>query len=97
MRVAGTKLAVEASLQHGAGRSLDLGSAREQHQYKVDPNEVRALPPGMCFVMGSGRAQKVQVAPAPRLGRPPAPSGGTPPVDPRPPDELESPDEPLRL
>lgn len=62
-RTAGTKLAIEASTQHDAGRSLDLGSAREQHQHKVPPNEVRALPPGMCFVIGSGKAQKIQVAP----------------------------------
>lgn len=58
VRAAGTKIAIEASVQHDAGRSLDVGSAREQHQYKVDPNEVRALPPGMCFVMGSGKAHR---------------------------------------
>ena len=58
VRAAGTKIAIEASLQHDGGRSLDLGSAREQHQYKVSPNEVRELPPGMCFAMGSGKAQR---------------------------------------
>lgn len=65
IRAAGTKIEIEASVQHDAGRSLDLGSAREQHQYKVSPNEVRALAPGMCFVIGSGQAQKIQVAPTP--------------------------------
>jgi hypothetical protein len=63
VRTAGTKLAIESSVQHDDGRSLDLGSAREQHQHKAPPNEVRALNPGMCFVIGSGQAQKVQVAP----------------------------------
>lgn len=63
VRAAGTRLAIESSVQHDDGRSLDLGSAREQHQHKVPPNEVRALTPGMCFVIGSGQAQKVQVAP----------------------------------
>ena len=50
------------------GRSTDVGSAREQHQHRVDPNEVRRLPPGMCFVIGSGKAQKLQIAPPPALG-----------------------------
>jgi hypothetical protein len=63
VRAAGTKIEIEASVQHDAGRSLDLGSARAQHQYKVSPNEVRALQPGACFVIGDGRAQKIQVAP----------------------------------
>jgi hypothetical protein len=69
IRAAGTKIEIEASVQHDAGRSLDLGSAREQHQYKVSPNEVRALAPGMCFVIGSGQAQKIQVAPTTREAR----------------------------
>ena len=63
IKAAGTRLAIEQSLQHDAGRSTEIGSAREQHQHKVPPNEVRQLPPGMCFVIGSGRAQKLQVAP----------------------------------
>jgi len=62
-RAAGTRLAIEQSVQHDAGLSIEIGSAREQHQYKVPPNEIRQLPPGMCFAIGSGRAQKLQVAP----------------------------------
>jgi TraM recognition site of TraD and TraG len=62
-RAAGTRLAIEQSVQHDAGLSTEIGSAREQHQHKVPPNEVRQLPPGMCFAIGSGRAQKVQIAP----------------------------------
>ena len=63
VRAAGTRIAIEQSLQHDDGRSTEIGSAREQHQHKVSPNEVRQLPPGMCFVIGSGQAQKLQVAP----------------------------------
>ncbi|MCA1701564.1 MAG: TraM recognition domain-containing protein, partial [Actinobacteria bacterium] len=51
---AGTRMEIEASVQHDRGRSLELGSAREQHQHKVSPNEVRQLQPGMCFAIGSG-------------------------------------------
>jgi hypothetical protein len=65
VRAAGTKVEIEASVQHDQGRSLELGTAREQHQHKVSPNEVRALQPGMCFAIGSGKAQKIQVAPTP--------------------------------
>ena len=81
---AGTKIAIEASTQHDAGRSLDLGSAREQHQHKVAPNEVRALPPGMCFVIGSGKAQKIQVAPTTttEVRRQPRPTADEPPPTP---------------
>lgn len=60
---AGTRMGVESSIQHDQGYALDLGSAREQHQHRVDPNDVRRLQPGMCFVIGSGQAQKLQIAP----------------------------------
>ena len=63
VRAAGTRIAIEQSRQHDDGIALDLGSAREQHQHKVPPNDVRALPPGMCFAIGSGKAQKIQIAP----------------------------------
>lgn len=67
IRAAGTRIEIEASVQHDQGRSLELGSAREQHQHKVSPNEVRQLRPGMCFVIGSGMAQKLQISPAPSV------------------------------
>lgn len=37
-RAAGTRIEIEASVQHDQGRSLKLGSAREQHQHKVSSN-----------------------------------------------------------
>jgi hypothetical protein len=62
VKAAGTRLAIEQSLQHEAGLSTDIGSSRQQHQLKADPNEVRRLQTGMCYALGSGKAQKLQVA-----------------------------------
>jgi type IV secretory pathway TraG/TraD family ATPase VirD4 len=67
VKAAGTRLVVESSLQHQDGLSTDLGSSRQQHQLRADPNHVRRLGAGMCFVLGNGKAQKVQVAPTPPL------------------------------
>ena len=72
-QAAGTRIVIESSVKHEGGRSLEIGSARAQHEHKVSPNEVRSLLPGMCFVIGSGRAQKVQVAPAPEVPEAPMP------------------------
>ena len=66
VKAAGTRLAIEQSLQHDAGRSTEIGSARAAAPAQgADPNEVRRLPPGMCFAIGSGRAQKLQIASMP--------------------------------
>ena len=61
VRAAGTRLAIESSYQHERGLATDFGSARQQHQLRADPNDVRRLREGMCFVIGSGRAQRVRV------------------------------------
>jgi hypothetical protein len=37
---------------------------------RVDPNDVRRLPPGMGFVIGSGKGQKVHITAAPRTQQP---------------------------
>ena len=71
VKAAGTRLVVESSHQHQDGVSTDLGSSRQQHQLRADPNHVRRLREGMCFVLGNGRAQKVQIASV-RLDRQPA-------------------------
>ena len=65
IRLAGTRLEIESSLQHEAGWGTGAGSARAQHTFEVSPNEVRRLGPGTCFAIGSGRAQKLLVARAP--------------------------------
>ena len=41
-----------------------LGSTRVEHEYRVDPNDVRRLAVGQCFAIGSGLAMKIQIAPA---------------------------------
>jgi hypothetical protein len=63
VKAAGTRLVVESSLRHQDGPSTDLGSSRQQHQLRADANHVRRLREGICFVLGNGRAQKVQIAP----------------------------------
>ena len=96
VKAAGTRLAIEQSLQHQHGQSTDIGSSRQQHQLKADPNEVRRLPPGMCFALGSGKAQKLQIAsmpnPIPRSIFSPAVS-----VPDRPDEPDTSDDEPIKL
>jgi hypothetical protein len=62
VKAAGTRLAIEQSLQHHDGLSTDIGSSRQQHQLKADPNEVRRLQAGMCYALGNGKAQKLQIA-----------------------------------
>jgi type IV secretory pathway TraG/TraD family ATPase VirD4 len=87
VKAAGTRMATEFSLQH---------STRQQHQHRADPNEVRRLPPGMCIVIGSGQAQKVQIAPV-RLGAS-APLAELPaPADAARPEPSGDDDEPVRL
>jgi hypothetical protein len=85
VKAAGTRLVVEQSLQHEAGLSTDLGSSRQQHQLKADPNDVRRLRTGMCFALGNGKAQKLQViatphARIPQSQRPPDRPTPSPPA-----------------
>jgi type IV secretory pathway TraG/TraD family ATPase VirD4 len=94
VRAAGTRLAIESSYQHERGLATDFGSARQQHQLRADPNDVRRLREGMCFVIGSGRAQRVQIAAAPN--RPTAHHEHVPALPLSHPSDPE-PDEPIRL
>ncbi len=71
IKAAGTRMATEWSLQHERGLSSDVGSTRTQHQMRVDPNEVRRLAPGMAFLIGNGKGEKLQIAPPPRADHPP--------------------------
>ena len=89
--LAGTRRVIEYSSHYAMDGATGEGSARMQHQYKVDPNHVRSLPPGAAFIISRGRAMKAQVAQAPQLTTPlpePAASGagesseGTPGKDP---------------
>jgi len=65
--LAGTRKAMEYSTHYASEGATGQGSARIQHQFKVDPNKVRALPPGVAYVISRGRAMKIQVLRAPDL------------------------------
>jgi hypothetical protein len=59
--LAGTKLAIEASVQVQDEDATGLGTAREQHQRRVPSQAVRQLEPGECFVIRAGRAARFQI------------------------------------
>jgi hypothetical protein len=65
--LAGTRRVIEYSSHYGMEGATGEGSARSQHQYKVDPNHVRSLPPGVAFIISRGQAMKAQVEQAPNL------------------------------
>jgi hypothetical protein len=75
--LAGTVTRLEASgtyAGHGL-RGLDSGSAREQETYRVQPNELRALGTGECYVIHHGAAARVSVGlPAGAFGVYPVPA-----------------------
>ena len=73
--LAGTKLAIEASMQIQDEEATGAGSAREQHQRRVPSQAVRRLQPGECFVIRQGSAARFQVvrAAVPDDEEPPAP------------------------
>lgn len=62
---AGTRRVYEYAHQLEEGAATGLGSARLQHAYRVDLDDVRRLKPGQCFAIGSGLAMKLQIAAAP--------------------------------
>jgi hypothetical protein len=65
--LAGTRKSMEYSTHYASEGATGEGSARIQHQFKVDPNKVRGLPPGAAYVISRGRAMKIQVLRAPDL------------------------------
>jgi hypothetical protein len=58
---------MEYSSHYAAEGATGEGSARIQHQFKVDPNKVRGLPPGAAYVISRGRAMRVQMLQAPDI------------------------------
>jgi hypothetical protein len=42
-------------------------SVRMEHQLTIDPNKVRALDPGMAYLISHGRAMKIQIPRAPAV------------------------------
>ncbi len=65
--VAGTRRVYEFAHQLEHDAITGLGSARLQHEYRVDLDEVRRLRVGQCFAIGPGLAMKLQIVPAPQL------------------------------
>ena len=65
--LAGTRKTTEYSTHFATDGATGEGSARIQHQFKVDPNKVRALQPGAAYVISRGRAMKVQMLQAPDI------------------------------
>jgi hypothetical protein len=83
--LAGTEQALESSYQQHRDRATGMGSTRTQHVFRVDPNEVRALRPGECFVIRAGRAAKVKIARVATTGAalaPPRPAPAPPAAPP---------------
>ena len=59
--LAGTFYQIESSLQHQDGGVTGLGSARVQHAFKVDMNEVAQLQPGEAFLIRQRHAAKIKI------------------------------------
>ncbi len=78
--LAGTRKAMEYSSHYAQEGATGEGSARVQHQFKVEPNKVRALAPGQAYVISRGQAMKIVVlrAPETRMALP-APGPARPP------------------
>jgi hypothetical protein len=68
--LAGTRQVIEYSTHYTEDGATGEGSARAQHQYKVDPNKVRSLPPGAAYIISRGAAMKTQIEQAPMLTGP---------------------------
>jgi Helicase HerA, central domain len=64
--LAGTRKAMEYSTQYATEGATGAGSARIQHQFKIEPNKVRALDPGVAYLISRGRAMKIAVLRAPQ-------------------------------
>jgi hypothetical protein len=65
--LAGTRKVIEYSTHYATEGPTGEGSARIQHQYKVDPNHVRSLAPGVAYIISRGRAMKAKITQAPML------------------------------
>ena len=65
--LAGTHKRMEYSSHFTQEGATGEGSARVQHQFKVDPNRVRGLEPGQAYAISAGRAMRIQVLRAPAV------------------------------
>jgi len=65
--IAGTKIAMEKGFQISEAEATGMGTVREQHQFKINPNDVKSLEPGQAFLINSGIACKMNVASIERI------------------------------
>jgi hypothetical protein len=63
--LAGTRQAIEYSSHYDSEGPTGEGSTRIQHQFKVNPNDVRSLPSGEAFLISRGRAMRARIQRAP--------------------------------
>lgn len=76
-QLAGTSYQIEASIQHAEGLATGLGSARVQHAFRLDMNELARLQPGEACVIRQRHAAKVRIKAVGRLR--PSPGALAPP------------------
>ncbi len=62
-QLAGTILGLEATTHFEEGQAVNKGGVRLQHQFKVQPNDVRQLLPGEGFLIRMGKRARVAVSP----------------------------------
>jgi hypothetical protein len=65
--LAGTRMVPEYSTHIAPDGPTREGSFRLQHQFKVDPQKLRSLDPGVAYVISRGRACMAQILQAPTI------------------------------
>jgi len=63
IEMGGTRKAYKTSIQHEEGAATGRGNSRLEDEFLIDPNEVRALRAGECFLLRQQRAAKLKVSP----------------------------------
>lgn len=74
--LAGTSEVVEYSQQTQDQMHTGAGTARTQHQYKIDLNQARALSTGSAYIINRGHATKARIIQAPQPDAPALPAPG---------------------
>jgi hypothetical protein len=68
---AGTVKRAERSHQLDGPTATGAGSLRMQDAYRIDPNDLRSLPPGVAWIVHGGTAAKIAVSRSAALSSPP--------------------------
>ena len=68
--LAGTRKVPELTTRLAEDGLTRERSVRMEHQLTIDPNKVRALNPGMAYLISHGRAMKIQIPQTPTLHAP---------------------------